>query len=116
MGVGVREGKGHNGQLTSSKGQGRTGISHHKKGPPSFFVTCTLGIIITCICVCLIKRDSLCKLKINHASGSKHAFILGTPVHMVANNNAYCIEPRLRNNKITKESEGIKIILAITNM
>ncbi len=40
---------------------------------------------VTCICVCLTKRDSLCRLNINNASGFNSWFILGTPVHIVAN-------------------------------
>ncbi len=41
------------------------------------------SLMITCMCK--IKNNSLCRLKINHASGFKLAFILGTPVFMVAN-------------------------------
>ncbi len=58
-------------------------------------------------CMCKIKKDSLCRLKINHKSGLKHAFILGTPVLMVANNRILQKEP------LRRESEKILLMTRI---
>jgi hypothetical protein len=63
------------GQLALGKGPARLEIRYHGQGVDvqskgfSFHTTkCALSILITCIHVCLKKRDSFVLLKINHVS------------------------------------------------
>jgi hypothetical protein len=52
------------------------------------YITCSLGIVITCFCVWLRKkRDSLCRLKITMRQYPINAFILGSLGQMAANRN-----------------------------
>jgi hypothetical protein len=73
----VRGGQGAERQLTSSKEPERMGICHHEKGTVfpskgvfSFVSLSNRSSFFSC-CVCIIKKDFLCRLKINHVTGSK---------------------------------------------
>ncbi len=75
----MREEQGVQGQLTSSKGLERMGNSHHEQGTalPSkgIFLLSFLSLnknapARDCLCV-QNKKNSMCRLKINHASGSE---------------------------------------------
>ncbi len=70
----VREQQGAQGPLTSSKGPGRMGIHHHEQGTafPSRGISYLSknASVHDCLCV-QNKKNSLCRLKINHASWSK---------------------------------------------
>jgi hypothetical protein len=80
----VREGRGRNEKLASSKGPARMGIRHRDRGTAfpskgfSFYFLSYLNMypmyrynIYLCV---LDKKETLCRLKINHASGSETCF------------------------------------------
>jgi hypothetical protein len=76
-GAGVRGEQGGQRQLTSSKGPERKGIHHHEQGtafPREFFLSFySLNVAhpLSYFARYTNKKGSLCRLKINHASGSK---------------------------------------------
>ncbi len=50
----------------------------------SLYITCIFGLVLTCICLLLIKKSLSVQVK-NKRRDTKHDFILCTPVYMVAN-------------------------------
>ncbi len=84
---------GHNGQLVSNKGPARMGIRHHGQGltiPSKGFFPSILKhisyVFKTYIVCALDKKKLLVQVRNKPLSRDWiHAFILGSPVHMVAN-------------------------------